>query len=190
MADKRPASVGAQPQGAVDVKREMDVIAGMLELMGTIPLDAQQRAHSYVGNVLGLTVRGAVAPPAAEIGNGSDDMARPVMRAGNGISYPSLAELYNAADPKTGWEKVLVGGYWFQICEGHEQFGAQAVNDGLKEIGAKVANVTVAFNRLQQANPRLVLQVKKSGKGAQARKLYRLTTAGIAAVETMLREGT
>jgi hypothetical protein len=103
------------------------------------------------------------------------------------ISYASLAELYNAARPETGAQKVLVGGYWFQVCEGLQEFSAQLVNDQLKEIGAKVANVTVAFNTLKASNPSLVLQIRKSGKAQQARKQYKLTVAGIRAVEEMIQ---
>jgi hypothetical protein len=100
-----------------------------------------------------------------------------------------LAELYSAARPETGAQKVLVGGYWLQVCSQQEEFTAQAVNDGLKETGARVANVTVAFNTLKAANPSLVLQIRKSGKAQQARKQYRLTVAGIRAVDEMISRG-
>lgn len=105
------------------------------------------------------------------------------------IGYASLAELYSAARPETGAQKVLVGGYWLQVCSQQEEFTAQAVNDGLKETGARVANVTVAFNTLKAANPSLVLQIRKSGKAQQARKQYRLTVAGIRAVDEMISRG-
>ena len=82
-----------------------------------------------------------------------------------------------------------MGGYWFQVCGGLEEFAAQLVNDALKETGAKVANVTVAFDRLRAANPSLVLHVRKSGKAQQARKQYKLTVAGIGAVEEMISRG-
>jgi hypothetical protein len=40
-----------------------------------------------------------------------------------------------------------------------------------------------------ETTPRLVLQLKKSGKSQQARKRYKLTTAGITEVERMIKGG-
>jgi hypothetical protein len=173
-----------------DLKQEMETIAGSLKLFEKLAPEARQRAYTYLGNVLRLPTTIAAAPAAKDRGSGSNkSIEHPTASVGN-ISYASLAELYNAARPETGAQKVLVGGYWCQVCEGLQEFSAQLVNDQLKEIGAKVANVTVAFNTLKASNPGLVLQIRKSGKSQQARKQYKLTIAGIRAVEEMIqREG-
>jgi hypothetical protein len=102
------------------------------------------------------------------------------------VPYATFAELYDAAGPTTGGQMALVGGYWFQVCQRQEDFVAADVNNQLKDAGAKVANITVAFNGLIETTPRLALQVKKSGTSKQARKRYKLTTAGIREVERMI----
>ena len=170
-----------------DMALEMEAISKSLKLFEKLSPEARERAYLYVGSVLGIATSN---PPAAqsssrESGGGRSVAASPAARSN--IGYDSLAELYHAARPETGALKVLVGGYWLQVCNQQEEFSAQAVNDGLKETGARVANVTVAFNTLKSANPSLVLQVRKSGKSQQARKQYRLTVAGIRAVDDMIK---
>lgn len=171
-----------------DMKLEMEAISGSLKLFEKLSPEGQQRAFSYLGNVLGLSKMTPAAPAAKNSGGGIAKLAEPQKQEAHNIRHGSLAELYHMARPETGADKVLVGGYWCQVCESNDEFSAQMVNDQLKEIGAKVANVTVAFNTLKAADPSLVLQVRKSGKTQQARKLYKLTIAGIQAVERMLGE--
>jgi hypothetical protein len=57
---------------------------------------------------------------------------------------------------------------------------------GLKNLGQGLANITNAIDGLRNQKPALVLQLKKSGKSQQARKTYKLTVAGIKAVEVMI----
>lgn len=189
MTDKA-ALTEVPKQAHVDMRLEMEAITGSAKLFEKLSPEGQQRAFSYLGNVLGLSKIVSAGPAAKAGGSGALVSGMPEAVAGGSIKYTNFAELYHAARPETGWQMVLVGGYWFQVCGQQEEFGAQAVNDCLKEIGAKVANVTVAFNRLKAANPSLVLQLRKSGKAQQARKQYKLTVAGIRAVEQLIgREG-
>jgi len=95
------------------------------------------------------------------------------------LSFASLAELFNAVSPGSNAEKALVAGYWLQICQNEEQFTSQAVNKELQNLGHALANVTDAFSQLQQKKPALAIQLRKSGKSRQARKLYKITQAGI-----------
>jgi hypothetical protein len=176
----------AAKNGASGMKLEMEAITGSLKLFEKLPPEGQQRAFSYLGNVLGLSATMTVAPTARASRIDSGGFVERGPETGRNVTYGSLAELYSAAHPETGAQKVLAGGYWCQVCQGLEEFSAQLVNDQLKEIGAKVGNVTMAFNALKAANPSLVLQVRKSGKSKQSRKQYKLTIAGIRSVEDMI----
>jgi hypothetical protein len=170
-----------------DMAQEMETISKSLTMFNKLPPDARERAYLYLGSVLGLAKSVSPTPPRGSVGHAKSHSAPAPAVPSSNIRYGSLAELYNAARPETGAHKVLVGGYWLQVCNQQAEFTAQAVNDGLKDTGARVANVTVAFNTLKAANPSLVLQVRKSGKAQQARKQYRLTVAGIRAVEDMIK---
>ena len=170
-----------------DMALEMDAISKSLKLFEKLSPAAQERAYLYLGSVLGIARSNSHAAQSGNRESGGHRSAPAHPSGQSNIGYNSLAELDHAARPETGAMKVLVGGYWLQVCNQQEEFSAQAVNDGLKEIGARVANVTVAFNTLKSANPSLVLQVRKSGKSQQARKQYRLTVAGIRAVDEMIK---
>lgn len=99
----------------------------------------------------------------------------------------TLSEFYAAASPTTDADRVLVVGYWFQFREEATDLEAQKLNSELKHLGHKVGNVTRAFSALISQRPQLVVQVRKEGSTKQARKKYKLTTAGKLAVETMLK---
>jgi hypothetical protein len=181
------AALTETPRAAsVDLKLEMEVISGSAKLFSKLAPERVEAAYAYFGSVLGVAKMSPVGPTAKLDGNSTSKSGQHKAAARSNAAYGSMADLYSAARPETGWQMVLVGAYWFQVCENSPEFTAQVVNDQLKDIGAKVANVTVAFNTLKAANPSLVLQVRKSGKSQQARKQYKLTVAGIRAVEEMI----
>lgn len=100
--------------------------------------------------------------------------------------FATLAELHDAANPATDKARVLVTAYWLQIIEGGESFVSYSVNKALKDLGHGVSNITGALDVLRQEKPALVLQLKKAGKSRQARKTYKITSAGVAVVEGMI----
>ncbi len=112
-------------------------------------------------------------------------MQTPTPPNGQG-AYAAFVDLFDQANPKTEPERALVGGYWFQEISGHPSFDAQEVNNALKDVGHGIGNVTQALNSLQNRKPALVRQMSKSGKTKQARKKYKLTTAGSAAAGRLL----
>ena len=100
--------------------------------------------------------------------------------------FSDLGDLFDAANPKTQPERVLVVAYWKQVVEGGESFESQPVNTELKHLGHGVANITNCLGSLTSKTPKLVLQVAKSGKSQQARKRYKVTREGIRRVEAMV----
>lgn len=125
---------------------------------------------------------------------------KPARRGGGGTTedfehdidpdeFGSLVDFYDAAGPATEARKALVVGYWFQFKQGQEKFAAADVNKELKDLGHALSNVTVAFNRLKTSKPALALQLAKSGKSQQARKLYKISQAGKKEVEKMIAGG-
>ena len=111
---------------------------------------------------------------------------------GNSNTKPSFetpADLFDAASPDLEYEKAIVVGYWFQVCEGQPDFNAQDVNSTLTNLGHKLKNITDSFSTAMERKPALVIQTQKTGTSKQARKLYKLTTAGIRLVENRLKLG-
>ena len=103
------------------------------------------------------------------------------------MTYGAFVDLFDAATPKTDPERALIGAYWFQVVGGASDFQSQQVNEALKDVGHGVGNITDALSKLQRRKPALVRQVAKSGRTRQARKRYKITSAGIGAVHGMTR---
>jgi hypothetical protein len=149
--------------------------------------EARSRVVGYVVARLGINLRASALrsndekePPsiAAEVNRG-DDTKR---------SYASLAELFDSTQPTSNADKALVAGYWLQVCQGAETFDGQSANKELKHLGHGLANITNAVDSLKGQKPALALQLKKSGTTQQARKVYKITAAGLKAVEDMISE--
>jgi hypothetical protein len=108
---------------------------------------------------------------------------------GEVAAFEGFVDLFDMASPRRDAERALVGGYWFQVEGGNVDFQAQDVNNALKDLGRGVSNITDALSKLEGRKPALVRQVAKSGRSKQARKKYKLTAAGVAAVKQMLANG-
>ena len=148
---------------------------------------ARTRVLEYVSDRLGISAKARPsAKIAAEINQPDGDIHDSEDEPADAPNYGSFAELYDAAQPKTQPDKALVCGYWLQVCQGAETFDAFSINKELKNLGEGVANITSALDALKTQKPALALQLKKAGKSRQARKTYKVTVAGIKAVEAMI----
>ena len=104
-------------------------------------------------------------------------------------SAASVGDLVHAAGAVAGPEQAMVVAYWLQSREGREGWAGAEVNDALKNLGHGQSNITATLTRLIKRKPALVMQIGKTGRSQQARKTYKLTTAGTRAVEAMLQSG-
>ena len=100
--------------------------------------------------------------------------------------YSSIEELFENGSAKTNMQKALLAAYWFQVVQGDTGFQSFALNAALKNLGIGIANITDALGSAEAQKPALVMQTAKTGKSRQARKTYKLTTAGVKSVEAML----
>jgi hypothetical protein len=100
--------------------------------------------------------------------------------------FQDFASLFEACGPNTDSLRALVGAYWLQVCQSNQGFDGQSVNRELKNLGHGIANITQALNPLIAQKPAFVLQLRKSGTTKQARKLYKVTEAGIKRIKEMI----
>lgn len=149
--------------------------------------DARSRVIEYIIARLEIVAPTSLRARTAEL-NGANEVDEVVLEAeeARASKFGSLAELYDAAQPKSNAHKALVAGYWIQVCQGSENFDGFSVNKELKNLGHGISNITNAIDALREQKPALVLQLKKSGKSQQARKTYKVTVAGIVAMEAMI----
>ncbi len=171
-----------------DVKRELELMNSIYGDLKDLPAEARKSVLSWVADALGITGASNKASPAGTRTRQQDHViSDQVDNTASNSRYKTFAELYDAAHPGTNRACALVGGYWLQVCQGAEDFVSMDANKLLKDVGANISNITVAFDGLINSNPRLVLQVRKSGKAQQGRKQYKLTVVGIRSVEGMIR---
>lgn len=157
-------------------------------------LDAMRSIHETLGGLLDDETRARVLQWAAKRHGIAVHSGSAVEAPGQSSTAPQtnrnfsdFPSLFDAARPRSGEDRALVAGYWFQIAQGQGDLDSQSLNTTLKNMGHGDSNITASLTRLQRRRPTLVLQVRKSGRSRQARKKYRLTDAGVRAVERMIR---
>jgi len=163
---------------------EFGAMQTIFALLEPLTPDARLRVINYVasrlqiaGVALNKEVGASSNPPVIELSSDEGTVAQ---------KFETFAELYDAAKPTNNTAKALVAGYWLQVCGNSDSFDGFSANRELKNLGQGVGNITNAIDGLKNQKPSQALQIKKSGKSQQSRKLYKLTVAGINAVKAML----
>ena len=160
-----------------------------LRELRSLKSDERERVLNWIASKLGVNLaRPKSKHEKRDNAGGSEDRIADL--ADNGDSgqetFADFADLCIAANPSTDAERALVAGYWFQVCQDEANFGSQECNTQLKHYGTPLGNVTRAFDYLQAANPKLAVQLRKSGSSKQARKTYKITHQGIQRVKEMI----
>jgi hypothetical protein len=168
---------------------ELAAMKDIFERLSGLEADARTRVINYVLARLDIATNSASARRRSAADEGEDEADELEQEQANAPQFSTFAELFDAARPETHAHMALVAGYWLQVCQGAESFEGFAANAELKHQGRRVDNITVAVNALKSQNPALVIQLRKAGKTRQARKTYKVTAAGIRAVEEMIANG-
>lgn len=166
--------------------QELEAMAAVAKALSDLDGEATGRVLRWAAERFGNV---ALPQPVTEPAGGSSDAVAADPPTQPDLRFGSFAEMHGAAIPETDAEHVLVAAYWAQFVEGAPDFGAQGINAALRDLGCRVSNITNAFTSLISQRPQLAVQLRKSGSSKQARKTYKLTTAGKAAVEAMLGRG-
>ena len=98
-----------------------------------------------------------------------------------------LASLLTRWSPTTMSDKALLGAYYLTRARGEDTVTSQAINSELKRNGLAISNITRAIEANMRPDRPLMVQEKKMGSTKQARKQYRITPAGVEAVERKLQ---
>ncbi len=165
------------PMGEIEAMR---AVASALEPLGA---ESRKRVIAWAASLYGVRVSIAGSPAQAV------QAETPSQQSGSESSaakFDTLAELFDMASPRTEGEKALVAGYWLQKHDGMTTFDSAAVNRELKQLGYAIGNITQAFDGLKEQKPALAVQMAKSGSSRQARKKYKITTAGEKYIDRML----
>lgn len=163
---------------------ELHAMASVLQALSGLDDLARRRVLMWASDKFALTAD-QTTKSMAEGPTGDHPGTLPSIDVvGSGIS--DFASLFDATSPQTEAQRVLVSAYWIQTSGEDESFTGYAVQEQLRDLGQSVSNVTRTLTRLQNQRPTLVRQLQKRGKTKQARKIYRVTKAGIDAVTAMI----
>lgn len=173
------------PKLEVGAFAELDAMKSVAQAIEPLEPDAKTRVLNWAFQFFELG--GISSSTLTEAGRLSNDLGEEEGSANATNKPDSLGELYALADPISDGQKALVASYWIQVCLGNDSFGTQSVNGELKQLGYRITNVTRAFDGLEKSRPQLVIRLKKGGQTQQARKMYKLTEAGVKEVENMIK---
>jgi hypothetical protein len=174
---------------------EIDAMKTIAEALGPLEPEAQTRILRWAADVFRGLSGSAIA--SVQLTSGSDRLQgteklrvgdAPILGGGATPTFGSIADLFAAATPAKDSERALVVGYWFQILQGEPDLDSHMINKELKHLGHGVANITQTLNSLINKKPQLAIQTRKSGGSQQARKRYKITSAGQQVVERMLNK--
>ena len=143
----------------------MSTIATLLEKMDE---ETRTRVINWAADKFAVNTR--IATPTTD---------RAAIEPVGSTDFPDFVDLYDQVNPSDQTEKALTGAYWFQVIQSQPSWQAQEINSALKDTGNGVTGIAHVFERAQAKKPALVRQIVKSGKSRQARKTYKLTSAGI-----------
>lgn len=164
---------------------EVNAMAAVNAALAGLDQDAAARVLRWAADryKVPLTGRGkSNAPNEDEVDDlgGSEEQ-------GHQATYEHFSDFFDAADPTTEADRVLVSAYWFQVLQSHGELESQSLNKELKNTGHGVTHMPHALDDLMNAKPRLLVQLKKKGTSRQARRKFKLTTEGIKKVKGMLK---
>ncbi|MBI3566501.1 MAG: hypothetical protein HY079_15005 [Elusimicrobia bacterium] len=112
--------------------------------------------------------------------------AHPTEASASSGEYAAFSDLYEAANPETEAQRLLVAGYWFQVIRNMNELESHSLNKELNHLGHPIGHMPHTVDDLMNAKPRLMIQLKKQGKSRQARRKFKLTTEGIKKVREMI----
>jgi len=157
---------------------EITAMGTLASALDGLSEEARARVLSWARSRYG-SAAGAAAPSAARVGEAG--------RHRSALdSFATLGELMGASSPESDDRRALLAAAFISHrAEGGTFTGAQ-VNGALKHLGHGVDNVTRVLDALIAQRPALVVQLRKSGASRQARKLYKVTEAGLQEAQRLI----
>ena len=153
------------------------------------PLDADTRGHvlKWASQRFEVDLPETAHEQDSQAGRGNGSGGRAAGGGGMAAAdYGEVPDLVAASGASNDDERVLVVSYWLQVVGGKPDFPSQPVNTELKNLGHGLKRINDVFAQLVATRPQLMVQVRKGGKTQQARKVHKLTKAGIDRVEAMV----
>ncbi len=138
-------------ESEIDLMAEINAMKSLADTLDPLEHEVRVRVLSWANSRFG------VLPGNPAISTASN------LKSNEQGPEADLPTIFDQANPKTTSERALVVGYYLQVVKDEGEFQSQPVNNELKNLGHPIPNVTDAFTKLMQREPKLVLQTRKTG---------------------------
>ncbi len=178
-AEVLPSSAEAESRRPSGPEAEVRAIAEIGRLLSDLPPEARRRVLLWaVGFAeVDLTDARTSAGTAREPNKQEQTQELPT----------DLPQLFEWAAPTKEVEHALLACYYHTAVKGEESVDGATINAELGQMGRRSSNITKALTHLIDKSPSLVITAGRTGRGPNTRKLYRVTSAGVAQVRAMIR---
>lgn len=156
---------------------EIEAMSALTTAVDNLEPDVRGRVLRWAAERYGVALaKGPIKKPRPDTGDDDDQNGD---EGDGGKAFDDFVDLFDAVNPTTDMDRALTAAYWFQQIVKQQSWQSQRLNTTLKDVGHGVGNITDALTQAQARKPALVRQMAKSGRSRQARKTYKLTTAGL-----------
>jgi hypothetical protein len=168
--------------------RDIEALQNILKILGDFEPIEQERLLRWVAEKLELKRdQTGSKRPTASLPLVADTPEAPVA---DGLqSFATVADLMASINVRTHAERALAVAVFLQYRNAKPALTGFEINNELKHLGHMLSNITDTLSALQNTNPKLLIQIRKSGKTRQARKQYKVTDAGYRRILQILQQG-
>ena len=111
---------------------EFDAMKSVFAAMEPLDTPSRERVFRYIAARLEISTDNAAQPSAQQRVGEQREQPEPDDGSTSRSEFETLAELFDAANPRTDKDRVLVAAYWLQVCEGADKFVSFTVNKQFK----------------------------------------------------------
>jgi hypothetical protein len=172
-----PSAAETESHKPSDPEAEVRAISEIGRLLSNLPPEARRRVLLWAVEFAEVDLTGARTSAGVVRGPNRQEQDLPA----------DLAQLIEWAAPTKELEHALLACYFHTIVKREASVDGATINAELGRMGRRSSNITKALTHLIDKSPSLVILVGRTGRGKNARKQYRVTSAGVAQVRAMIR---
>ncbi len=166
--------------------QELSALQTAFDALKCLDDDGRKRSIEWLLQKFGIAHSKVVSAHPQNTMEESDGATLDIQESISLKKFNSLAEVFERPDFKTDAERALVAAAFLQEKQDLPDITGFEINKELKDLGHGVSNITLAMASSINRMPRWIIQTKKEGKGAQARKKYKVTMEGFKAVYSIM----
>jgi hypothetical protein len=172
-----PSSAETENRRTFEPEAEVQAISEIGRLLSNLSPEARRRVLQWAVGFADVSLTGARTVVGTERAVNQQEQELPT----------DLSQLFEWAAPTKEIEYALLTCYFHTSVKGEPSVDGTTINAELAQMGRRSSNITKTLTHLIDKSPSLVILAGRTGRGTNTRKLYRVTSAGVAQVRAMIR---